>query len=53
MENVMTSTKIIISYSACLRQYFYDFIFNYSIKGGALACAYILLILLAYVRTDL
>lgn len=34
MENVMTSTKIIISHSACLRQYFYDFIFDYSIRRG-------------------
>lgn len=32
MENVMTFTKIIISHSACLRQYFYDFIFNCSIR---------------------
>lgn len=32
MENVMTSTKIIISHSACLRQYFYDFIFYCSIR---------------------
>jgi hypothetical protein len=34
MENVMTSTKIIISRSAYLRQYFYDFIFDYSIRRG-------------------
>mgnify|MGYP000773774607 CR=1 FL=1 len=32
MENVMTFTKIVISHSACLRQYFYDFIFNCSIR---------------------
>ena len=32
MENVMTFAKIILSYSACLRQYFYDFIFDYSIR---------------------
>lgn len=32
MENVMTSTKIIISLSECFCQYFYDFIFDYSIR---------------------
>ena len=34
MENVMTSTKIIISLSECFCQYFYDFIFDYSIRRG-------------------
>lgn len=32
MENVMTSTEIIISRLTCLRQYFYDFIFDCSIR---------------------
>lgn len=32
METVMTSTKIIISHSACFCQYFYDFIFNRSMR---------------------